>query len=172
MSAAPLTTPQQLTLALHRAVVEVYTLRQARQPLSQLSRAPINQGDFTGDVQVTPSADPVGVNLTYQGDVARDLILSSLSNNNPNEISEEDLQFEEASPFDDVQEEEEEDPDEPEKASMKDPTIETSEKAADLSELDELISSWDPGWLSIPLSNLDIKFAVCILCGQQQRSHY
>lgn len=163
MTSNPFSTPQELTSALHRAVIEVYTLQQAGRPWSSLSCAPISQEDFTGDVQVVPSADSPGVYLTYPTEATRDFILSSMENNDIGADHEDDSQLEEASSSEFQVDKDSGSED----VSMKDSTIEGSERATDMSHLDELISSWDPSWFSIPLKNLDIKFAVCSPAPQQ-----
>ncbi|KAI9793208.1 MAG: hypothetical protein M1816_000629 [Peltula sp. TS41687] len=154
MVTTPLTKPEELTAALHRAVVEVYALQQAGRPLSILSRAPVTKEDCTSDVQVVPSADPIGVTLTYPGDTVRDLIFSSLKQDHLDADPEDDSQLQGASSS---EFQVDDDPD-PEDASMQDPTVEEPERAGSTTQLQELISSWDPSWLSIPLNDLGVKF--------------
>ena len=168
MTATRLTTPQELTAALHRAVIEVYTLEEAGRPLSSLRKDP-GSDDLTGSVQAAPSSDLQGATLVYPGDSVRVEILRSLSKESVNSKRSDDLQTSVASSKSPAGTE----PVEPDAASIaianegaseassESPEQRLDETTPEINQAENQISSWDPSWLSIPLKTVDLKFAVC-----------
>ncbi|APA07129.1 hypothetical protein SS1G_04157 [Sclerotinia sclerotiorum 1980 UF-70] len=62
--------------ALHRAIVEVFALKQARRPLSEISQTEPSE-DFTGNVQINPSGS--GAILQFPGNGSLEQIIKSLA---------------------------------------------------------------------------------------------
>jgi hypothetical protein len=157
MPAEKVTDPYEATAALHRAIVEVFTLKQAGRQLSELSNADIGI-DKTSDVHISVSrsdcSNPV---LKYSAGASEEAILDSLSQSE---------QFAET-------EESTEDGFEPETSDdasimgsniSKDPLMEDeSPEAIDalqLSRYEQQVASWNSSWLRISLEDAEIKFAV------------
>ena len=167
-----------ITLNFHRALVEVFTARQAGQPLSIVSQA--EPGDFlTQDVQLVSSA--TGVTLQFPETVSREEIIQSLSPEidetaekvAPTE-SEEDVAADRSTvdplyltPTSETINE----------TVTKEAATESEEDlVADRSTLDPLksnassgrtyadvIMAWDPSWLEVSLQDPEVKFAVSSL---------
>ncbi|KAI9856000.1 MAG: hypothetical protein M1813_009325 [Trichoglossum hirsutum] len=169
-----LTSPQALTNALHRAVVEVFTLQQAGRPMGDVSNISSSaSGDITTGVQIT--VDGQGVSLAYPDDGIKDEILQSAI---ASEIAvEEPEAMAEVSGVDAGAAESidsaaaEEGPSAVEKevllAAGEEPspteepaTAESAQSTPNDDQLQQAISSWNPTWLSIPLTNPGFKFAV------------
>jgi hypothetical protein len=167
----------EVTAALHRAIVEVFALQQVGMPLEGISAA-IPGVDFTHEVQISPSA--TGATLQFSPQASLEQIIQSLTpaaedetslKENPTE-SEEDVAADRSTidPLHPSGTEIEVD----ETAEKKNPTESEEDVAADRSTVDplsgstlmtydELIASWDPSWLQVSLENPEIKFAVSIL---------
>ncbi|KAI9839793.1 MAG: hypothetical protein M1837_001992 [Sclerophora amabilis] len=169
-----LTNPQEITVALHRAVVEVYTFHQADKPLSDLSSS-WDSEDLTRSVQISPSSNGQEANLFFPDQEIRAQILSSNTASQaplPEEVEEPIEEFEE-----DVEEKTgavEENQEAAESTLEESRQAETGAvemapldegfleeaKQKHLQGLDQQIASWDRAWLSVPLTSPDIKFAV------------
>lgn len=183
-----ITDTEEMTAALHRALVEVYVTRaKAPQRKNLFSFVGI---DKTRDVQITPSAR--GADLQFTKDSSLDEVLRSLSFPKGNETAvkqapteseeaiaadrstAEDLDIEEgAKPVD-------ESTDKPadKTAEKSDPTESEEDVAADRSDVDplqeslqesqptllyrDLIASWDPSWLQVSVESPEIKFDVSL----------
>lgn len=151
------TDPYEATAALHRAVVEVFTLRQAGRPLSDLSNA--GRGvDKTSEVNISVSrSNPSAPVLKFSNSVSEEAILESL---NPQEQAV-------------ATEESTEDPFGPENSDqpsikgstttngplMEDQSPEAIE-ALQLTKHEHQAASWNPSWVNISLVDTEIKFAV------------
>ncbi|KFY59076.1 hypothetical protein V496_05807 [Pseudogymnoascus sp. VKM F-4515 (FW-2607)] len=139
------TDPYELTAALHRAIVEVFALRDADQPLSKLANSDVGP-DLTTEVQIV-TADG-GAKLSLPENVGLQDISDSLAPR--------------------VKEPVEETIVEDETAVKADPTESEADVAADRSPIDPLqqshvqsaVESWDPAWLSISLNDPEVKFTV------------
>lgn len=139
------TDPYELTAALHRTLVEVFSLRDADQPLSKLVGSGVGP-DLTITAQII-QADG-GATLRLPENLGLHDITDSLLPR--------------------VQEPGDETIDVDETAVKTNPTESEADVAADRSTVDLLhrshlqtaVESWDPTWLSISLNNLDVKFAV------------
>ena len=171
--------PDEVTAALHRAIVEVFALQQAGMPIQDISTAAPGE-DLTQEVQISPAA--TGAILQFSQEASLEQIVQSLApavedetavKEDPTE-SEEDVAAD-RSPVDPLH------PDSTIPAAVD----ETSEKenlteseedvAADRSTVDplsdaapqmtyeDLVASWDPSWLQISLENPEVKFAVSVL---------
>lgn len=167
------TDSEELTAALHRAMVEIFSLKQAGRPLLDAS-ANAPELDYTQDVQISPSAD--GVELQFTKDSSLAEVLQSLGPTNETDVKEAPTESEE----DIAADRSEEDPLHPdesttvvdETAEKENPTESEEEVAADRSEVDplqhtqsnmtygELIASWDPSWLQVSIEDPEVKFAV------------
>jgi hypothetical protein len=158
----------EITAALHRAVVEVFALQQAGLPLRDISAATPGD-DLTLEVQISPSA--AGAALQFSQEASLEDIVQSLTpavedettvKENPSE-SEENIAAD-RSTTDPLHPSSEVD----ETAAKGNPTESEEDVAADRSTVDplsqvtydELVASWDPTWLQISLENPEVKFAV------------
>jgi hypothetical protein len=168
----------EVTAALHRAIVEVFALQQAGLPLQDISAAAPGD-DLTQEVQISPSA--TGATLQFSQEASLEQIVQSLApvvedetavKEDPTE-SEEDVAADRSTI----------DPLHPsssipaavdETAEKENPTESEEDVAADRSTVDplsgtaqmtydELVASWDPVWLQISLENPEVKFAVSVL---------
>lgn len=143
------TDPYELTAALHRAVVEVFALRDADQPLSKLANSDVGP-DLTTEVQIV-MADG-GAKLSLPQNVGLQEISDSLAPRVKEPVDETII--------------------EDETAVKADPTESEADVAADRSPVDPLhhshvqsaVESWDPTWLSVSLNDPEVKFTVSILC--------
>ena len=162
--------PYEITAALHRAVVEVFALRAAEVPLSQLGNAAIGP-DVTAEVQIVQHDD--GARLGLPDHITLEDLTTSLSpsknetsvKTNPS-VSEAIV----AADRDNI------DPMVSEKVSEAidetlakgNPSASEEIVAADRSGSDPLrdaafqsmVESWDPVWLSVSLREPAVKFAV------------
>ncbi|KAI9833173.1 MAG: hypothetical protein M1819_003796 [Sarea resinae] len=138
MAPAKLSTPQEITAALHRAVIEVFTLQAAGRPLSSVSNAHDDKViSETDKVAIEPSADGTGATLTYPSESVKEAILQSTVSSPPvAEVVEAEAEAEE---------------------SQTELSLPASPSAK---ELQAAIESWGKKWLSISLQNPDIKFHV------------
>ena len=158
----------EITAALHRAVVEVFALQQAGLPLRDISAAAPGD-DLTLEVQISPSA--AGAALEFSQEASLEDIVQSLTpavedettvKGNPSE-SEENIAAD-RSTTDPLHPSSEVD----ETAAKGNPTESEEDVAADRSTVDplsqmtydELVASWDPTWLQISIENPEVKFAV------------
>lgn len=177
------------TAALHRAVVEVFALRQAGKPLRMISQ--FGSGpDFTENVQISPSESGAILQFFEHGSLEQ--ILSPLT---PVPVAKKSKQERKAritatSPIDETAEkgaptESEEDvaadrsqvdplhpestpaPKRDETVEKKNPTESEEDVAADRSTVDPLkaraealVASWGNSWLQISLFDSNVKFAV------------
>jgi hypothetical protein len=168
----------EVTAALHRAVVEVFVLQQAGMPLQDISAAAPGD-DLTQEVQISPSA--TGATLQFSQEASLETIMQSLApvinhktgvEEAPTE-SEEDIAADRStvdplnpgSPIPAAAEE---------TSNKGSPTESQEDLAADRSTVDplsgtttqmtyeELVGSWDPSWLQVSLENSEVKFAVSI----------
>lgn len=169
------TEDEVITVAFHRALVEVFATRQAGKPLSIVSEA--EPGDYlTEDVQLEPSA--TGVTLRFPGTITLDQIVQSLSPDidetkeklAPTE-SEEDVAADRSTVDPLLPGTKSEITDET--VTKEAPTESEEDVAADRSTIDPLtdsapslrtysdvIAAWDPSWLQISLQDTEVKFAV------------
>jgi hypothetical protein len=170
---------EEMTAALHRAMVEVLAVKQAGLPLEMVSKR-VPGLDFTHNVQIVPSAN--GAQLRFTKDSSLEQVLQSLSAS-VDETAEKEAPTE--SEEDVAADRSEVDPLHPEENKTEEkqtPVDETAEKgepteseedvAADRSEADplkhsesvmtyeELIASWDPSWLQVSVQDPEILFAV------------
>ncbi|TVY48575.1 hypothetical protein LOCC1_G002648 [Lachnellula occidentalis] len=173
------TDTDEMTAALHRAMVEIFALKEAGLSLLNIPKAVLGL-DPTHDVDIVPSAD--GTQLRFNKDsslaevlqaLTRDVSLSSVDETAekgaPTEAEEDvaadrseldPLHPEGNSPLTD------------ETAVKEQPTESEEDVAADRSEADpladseaympfeELIASWDPSWLQVSIEDPEIKFAI------------
>jgi hypothetical protein len=165
-----------ITACLHRAMVEVFTVREVGETLSIVSQT-VPGEDITADIQLVQSA--TGVRLQFPESVPLEQIIQSLSP--PIDETEEKFaptEFEE----DVAADRSSTDPLHPEStpelvdetATKEAPTESEEDVAADRSTVDPLkedvapryytdvIASWDPSWLQISLENPEVKFAVSL----------
>ena len=157
MPAEKVMDPYEATAALHRAVVEVFTLRQAGKPLSELSNAGRGM-DNTSDVHISVSlSNPSAPLLKFSTGVSEKAILESLSQ------SEQVVEAVEST--EDVFELET-----PGHTSImgsnrtKDLLTEDESpeaiEAIKLTNYKQQVASWNPSWLRVSLEDAEIKFAV------------
>ena len=139
-----------LMAELHRAVVEVFTLKQAGKPLSLFSnRRGTSVLDWTHDVKITPTED--GATLEYGQHGSAEDIIKELE-----------------TPSESMQEVAEAKADETEHRAESEQTVDGLQPIAhEHSELvmtvDDLVSSFDTAFLKVPLKDLDVRFAVSLL---------
>ncbi|KAI9799645.1 MAG: hypothetical protein M1833_003960 [Piccolia ochrophora] len=159
-------TPQERTAAVHRAVIETFTLVQAKVSLSDVVYER-GQPDLTERVQATFTPDGEGIQLVYpEGQTSHQIVNSLLveAESDLLETDEEGIEgtMSETEPCsqtspaveqDDVREEFNE---MVEEEQLEQESIE----AERLAQLDAQIASWDTTWLSVPLTPLTVKFAV------------
>lgn len=170
---------EEMTAALHRAMVEVFALKQAGFSLLDIPKA-VPGLDFTHDVDIVPSAE--GTQLRFNKDSSLPEVLQSLTR--AASLSPVDETAEKGAPTEseeDVAADRSElDPLHPDESSTfidetavkEQPTESEEDVAADRSEVDplkdseayvsyeELIASWDPSWLQVSVEDPEIKFAV------------
>ncbi|KAH0536194.1 hypothetical protein FGG08_006902 [Glutinoglossum americanum] len=157
-----LASPTALTNALHRAVVEVFTLQQAGKPLGDVSNIPTNlDEDITTPVQITLN-EQQGISLVYpDGQVKEDILQYAIPSELPQEVIE--------AATDETSEDKNIPTDLPTEGEP--PTTEkegllvageqsSGEHYKTDSHLQEIISTWNPSWLSIPLTEPALKFAI------------
>lgn len=141
-----ITDPYELTAALHRAVVEVFALRDADQPLSKLTNSDVGP-DLTTEVQIV--MEDGGAKLSLPQNVGLLDISESLA---PRVQALDETVIED------------------ETAVKANPTESEVDVAADRSHVDPLhqsqaqsaVESWDPTWLSVSLKDPEVKFTVSI----------
>jgi hypothetical protein len=157
MPAEKVMDPYEATAALHRAVVEVFTLRQAGKPLSELSNAGRGM-DNTGDVHISVSlSSPSAPLLKFSTGVSEKAILESMSQSEQVVEAVESTEdvFELETPGDTSI---------MGSNTIKDllPEDESPEaiEAIKLTNYEQQIASWDPSWLRVSLEDAEIKFAV------------
>lgn len=165
------TDDEEITTCLHRALVEVYTLRQAGKPLSEAWAVdPISDQTHTVQIRLNDDGE---VNLVYSADMTSKKVLDSLV------ASVEDVEDVEVE--DELVAEEEEDEMvtraqsemKSTEASLSEPAStdkpgeivavadQTSEETpATPKTYRDVINSWDTTWLLTPLKDMEIKFAV------------
>ncbi|RFU27593.1 hypothetical protein B7463_g8760, partial [Scytalidium lignicola] len=171
----------EATAALHRAVVEAFSLQQAGRSLSEISKLQ-TEFDPTHDVQIAASA--TGATIQFPVDTPAEQVLlfseerdfdETIEKTNPTP-SEEDVAADRSisDPLHpEITEPKIDDstrkrnPTESEEDVVADrenitPTGETpgSVKSARYTTYDELVAAWDPAWLQISLENPELKFAV------------
>ena len=137
--------PYELTAALHRAVIEVFALRDADQPLSTLADSGVGP-DLTNEVQIVLVDG--GAKLRLPENIGLLEIANSLVPRVKEAVNETIV--------------------EDETAIKADPTESEVDVAADRSPVDPLhhshvqsaVESWDPIWLSICLTDPEVKFTV------------
>lgn len=139
----------EITAALHRAVVEVFTLRQGGIPLSQLARAG-RGGDNTAEVQVLPGpSTESGPVLEFRDPNDKELILHGLrSSVSSTEVYEQDVEA-----------------DMPNEDSASGDFMENPPPEVDRltpSGYRQQVASWNPQWLKVSIADLDVKFAVSL----------
>jgi len=130
--------PAEITASLRRAVIEVFALRQAGQPMDTFSTDEPGQ-DLTHEVKLQLSES--GYTLDFGNQTKFEDIVQSLA------------PVADGIPENDVPTESEEDV--AADRSTEDPLDKSS-----YSSYDELVASWDPSWLQISLDDPNIKFAV------------
>ncbi|KFY00554.1 hypothetical protein V490_01282 [Pseudogymnoascus sp. VKM F-3557] len=143
------TDPYELTAALHRAVVEVFALRDAEQPLSKLANSGVGP-DLTTEVQIV-MADG-GAKLSLPQNIGLQEISDSLAPR----VKEQEQELVDETSIED------------ETAVKANPTDSEVDVAADRSPVDPLhqsrlqsaVESWDPTWLSVSLNDPEVKFTV------------
>ncbi|KAI9850775.1 MAG: hypothetical protein M1838_005108 [Thelocarpon superellum] len=152
MTRERLQSPRDLTAALHRAVIEVWTFHQAGRPLAELSSASL-EDDATIDVQVNVSADGATVDLTFPDDAIRERILQSATQADIAPTMEEAVI--EASDG----EAEAEEQTQPSEEQVEETSISAADRLSH-EELDRRITTWGTGWHSISLADPALKFAL------------
>lgn len=138
----------QTTAALHRAMVEVFALKQAGRSLLEVSLAKPGR-NATEKVQITPSTS--GVNLQFAEGGSLEQVVESLAPEKALAVVKPAAMDPEASvevPPEFVAEQ-----------TVLEPTAEVQTAARALTS--KLVSFWDPSWLQISLADPEIKFAVC-----------
>ncbi|KAM3074383.1 hypothetical protein ACMFMG_002811 [Clarireedia jacksonii] len=133
----------EVSAALHRAVVEVFALKQAERPLSEVSQ--IKPGpNMTEKVQITPSTS--GANLQFAEGSSLEQVVESLAPVKVPTKAKKSKKSAKVAP-------------EPvaEEIALKD---DVEGKTAIPSVTRKLVASWDPSWLQISLADPEIKFAV------------
>jgi hypothetical protein len=157
LPAERVTDPSEVTAALHRAVVEVFTLKQAGRPLTGLSNA-AGGADKTSDVQISASqSNPSAPSLQFPESSSEEAVLESLSPRKQvleaEEVTEDVLGPETS---DDA-------------SIMRSNTTkdlltgdESQEEieAVHLTSYEHQVASWNPSWLQVSLEDVDVKFAV------------
>ncbi|KAL3424184.1 hypothetical protein PVAG01_03465 [Phlyctema vagabunda] len=162
---------EDITAALHRALVEVFALQQAGRSIAEIANASPG-ADVTTEVQIVPTKS--GASLQFTGAASLDQIIQSLApvidetavKTNPTE-AEEDVAAD-RSTVDPLAQEDSIPEDET--ALKSNPTESEEDVAADRSEVDPLestrenyeaaIESWGSEWYSASLEDLEVKFAV------------
>jgi hypothetical protein len=147
MPSEAVTDPYEATAALHRGVVEAFTLRQAGRPLSELSNAPIG-ADYTMDVKISvPRSNPTAPVLDFSKGASEEKILDSLNDG-----------------AEDVIEGSTEDSFDRDSMTTNDPVTQDPVAGAfdhlHENNYEEQVASWDSGWLQTSLNEPEIKFAV------------
>ncbi|KAH6678376.1 ribosomal subunit 39S-domain-containing protein [Halenospora varia] len=163
------TDPEEMTAALHRAMVEVFAVKQAGLPLQLASQAAPGP-DITHDIQITVTTD--GASLSYPEEAFKDTLIQSLSTPihepEPTESqedveadrSEEDPLHDERAPASIDGTTQERQPTESEEDVVADRSEEDPLKSESVMTYQELIAKWDPSWLQISVEDPDVKFAV------------
>lgn len=161
--------PYEVTAALHRAVVEVFALRAANEPLELLSGAAIGP-DITTEVHIVSDAE--GGRLALPEHIKLSDLVDNFSqvdetaiHTNPTE-SEADIAADRSDVKLPTQHAPVEMVDETEVKVA--PSMAEEEVAADRSNVDPLrdaaykamVESWDPVWLNVSLADPAVKFAV------------
>ena len=173
-----------ITVSLHRAMVEVFALREAGIPLSEVSKT-ISTWDPTTFVQITPAV--TGARLQFLGNSSLNEVVHSLTpatgetdetavKENPSE-SEEDVAAD-RSTVDPLHPQSSEEVDET--AKKGDPSESEADVAADRSTVDplhrdkpqtqkstdvksasalDISESWDSAWLEVSIEEPEVKFA-------------
>jgi hypothetical protein len=148
----------EITMALHRAVVEVFALQQAGIPLDQVSNLD-TEADLNADVHIIPSAG--GASLQFSKDNSYEKFMLSLSPAPAaaSDIPEtDDNKGREGTRVAGVQAgEESHQAHEVDSMSKIESRIPYEQKLAAMAET---VATWDPSWLQISLINPEIKFAV------------
>ncbi|CAG8977894.1 hypothetical protein HYALB_00001771 [Hymenoscyphus albidus] len=175
--------PAVLTMALHRAVVEIFALKWARKPLTSISKeAPCRELDCTMDVAITPTAK--GATLVFPERGTLRLILQELASPSSSKASEEaPVQPTESqedvdadrSPVDPLYPTEKPIEHELPEDRKPQPTKSEEDVAADRSKENPLknantnrdvlsteavVGSWGTTWLQVPIKDLEVKFAI------------
>jgi hypothetical protein len=154
-----LTSPETLTTALHRAVVEVFTLQQAGRLMGDVCNI---SNDFSEDVTagVQVRVDERGaVTLDYPDEEVREAILQAAVAREATIGSTESVEEapgvegESAGPTNPIAIEED-------LVTEKRASTNKDSTAID-EELSQQISAWDSSWLSTPLRDQTLKFHVC-----------
>ncbi|KAI9673486.1 MAG: hypothetical protein M1817_002949 [Caeruleum heppii] len=149
---AKLTTRQELTVALHRAVVEVYTLRQAQRDPTRIASTHDSE-DHT--LHVTASPEGQEVTLQYPDEEARNRILQACTiskrSAKVDETSIVDAETTGGGPVTTERNAEE---------VMESELAEEEARIANLEDLDRIIAPWGSSWLDLSLSNPSDKFAI------------
>ncbi|KAI9778873.1 MAG: hypothetical protein M1839_007836 [Geoglossum umbratile] len=161
-----LTSSQALTSALHRAVVEVFTLQQAGRPMGDVCNIPnAFSEDITAGVQVRVDGRGV-VSLEYPSEDAREAILraavagEATVDDGPEAVEAGAGAGAEAPATEPAIREEGLRAAEEQISIAEEPTT-TDSTASTIDEtLTEQISAWDPSWLSTPLTDEALKFHI------------
>jgi hypothetical protein len=140
-----------LIAALHRAVVEVFTLKHADKSYSAISDKPASVFDKTENVKITPTEN--GATLEYGPEGSAEDIVNELetpSSSIPTELvaKAEEVEQQEVSEEDAIAE-----------STLTEPIV-VEEKLTTR----DIIRSFDKAWLEVPLQDLDTKFAASSLC--------
>jgi len=163
MPAEKVTDPYEATAALHRAVVEVFTLKQAGRPLSELSNAGRGM-DNTSDVHISVSrSNPSCPILKFSADSSEEAILESMSESEHTMEAAETLEAEEL--IEDVSEPETSDDTsimglKTTKSQLTEDESPEAVEAVHVTNFEHKVASWNPSWLQISLEDAEIKFAV------------
>ncbi len=155
MPAEKVTDPYEATAVLHRAVVEVFSLRQAGRPLSELSNAGI-WIDMTSDVHISVSASsPSTPLLQFPEGLSEEAILATLSQTEAEAVESTEDVFEPETSDDALIM-----GSSPTKDAMTEGRFPESTKAMQSTNYEQQVASWNPSWLKVSLEDDDIKFAV------------
>ncbi|KAI9827856.1 MAG: hypothetical protein M1832_004345 [Thelocarpon impressellum] len=153
MTQARLASPQERTAALHRAVVEVFTLKEAGRELSEVSDIPPTE-DLTEHVHLALSADGA-VEMVYRDEESRERLIQSAAVVPAPAVD--DAEMEEAAQPETTALPEETHGARPAPEQIADPLSDFTARTIDL---DQAISSWGTAWHSVPLAELATKFAI------------
>jgi hypothetical protein len=163
MPAGKVTDPYEATAALHRAVVEVFTLKQAGRPLPELANAGRGM-DNTSDVHILVSpSNPSAPILKFSADASKEAILESLSQSEHTMEAIEAMEAEESTE-DIFQPETSNDASimrsKPTKDRLTEDESPEAIEAVQVTNFEHQVASWNPSWLQVSLEDAEIKFAV------------
>lgn len=146
-----LATPEEITVAIHRAAVEVFAALATSRPLKKLPYPqPGALVDATTGVQIVPTADGLGAVLEFpSAQVMQAILQSSPSASGSTTIEVPGLAQAVLEPTEEVTSE-----------AVQEPEFISSPQVYTTESLKQNIDSWGRGWLHLSLMHPVIKFAV------------